>query len=80
MAFIISLCYSPRKPKKKETTTMEVRKKNYPIDCSYLGCINELSEENTVRTAKIGHKHYKFCSNYCYEEWLKIPTTGFYLN
>jgi len=69
-----------KKTEKKRNYNNGSTKKNYPIDCSYLGCINELSEENTVRTAKIGHKHYKFCSNYCYEEWLKIPTTGFYLN
>ena len=77
LAYIISLCYSPRKSEKREPTIMEVRKKIHLPDCGYLGCINEVSNETVVQTAKIGQKQYKFCSNYCYEEWLRVPGTSF---
>ena len=77
LAFIISLCYSPRKPEKIEPTTMEVTKKFNLSNCGYLGCINEVSDETTKRIAKIGRKQYKFCSQYCYDEWLQTPALSF---
>ncbi len=73
MNLIISLCYSERKPAKDKPTRMKTPIKNKIRDCGYLGCVNEITEESIVRRAIVGNKHYGFCSEYCYEEWLSMP-------
>jgi len=73
MNFIISLCYSVRKPIEEIPTKMKTPKKMKIRDCGNLGCINEIVKENKVRKAIVSGKHYGFCSEYCYEEWLSMP-------
>jgi len=79
-AYIMNLCYSERKPSISEPTEMEMKKKYIIKDCSYLGCINEITPENIKRRARVAKRSFHFCSEYCYEEWLQIPPHGFFLN
>ena len=78
MNTFISWCYTDRKTLKIDTPHMKGAKvvsmeDIMPRDCSYLGCINELTEDNVIQKAKIGKRLLGFCSQYCYEEWLRCP-------
>ncbi len=71
--FIISLCYSDRKPPKNTPPTLEVRQLKNFRGCGYLGCINEPTEDNATRKAIMGRTQFLFCSENCYDEWLRLP-------
>ncbi len=73
LAFLISLCYSERKPPETTPPTLEVRKLKNFRGCGYLGCINDPTEDNAERKAIMGRTQFLFCSEYCYDEWLRSP-------
>ena len=66
--------------KEKNLDSIEIYKKTMNLEkfdeikeCSWLGCGLDLNKEDeSIIMAKIRNKYYIFCSEECYQYWLKM--------
>ena len=82
MENFLQSCYCWIRP--KDISTNKISKKEailnmelqYQLSCGgCFGCVSNIADFTKI--AKIGSKHFGFCSEECYHEWLLNPAAQF---